>query len=135
QGTANLAGSLPETPSRSTPLGDSGTTLWRRFSFWIAACAIIVLGQFAASRFEWAAQYPSDWMFPLKSWIDAFFEWLVYGVRFFDGTSLAFSPRDLTRGIADVLTYPLSLSESIFFDGFSKTLPPLPWLTVAGLAG
>ncbi|MGH8845340.1 MAG: hypothetical protein ACREX1_21840, partial [Advenella sp.] len=77
----------------------------------IAALAIIALGQYAASRFEWAAQYPSGWIFPLEKWFDSFFEWLVYGIRFFDGTSFAFTPRDLTRGFSALLAYPLGLTE------------------------
>ncbi len=119
----------------ATSLTNSGVKPIRhRLLFWVAALAIIALGQFAASRLDWVAHYPSDWIFPLKNWIDAFFEWLVYGVRFFDGTSYGFSPRDVTRGLASVLAYPLHLSESIFFDGFSKNIPALPWITVAGLA-
>ncbi len=102
--------------------------------YWIAALAIIVLGQFAVSRLAWVDHYPSDWVLPLKDWIDSFFEWLVYGVRFFDGTSFEFTPRDLTRGFSGLLAYPLGLSESLFFDGFSKHVPALPWITVVGLA-
>jgi glycine betaine/proline transport system permease protein len=71
---------------------------------------------------------------PLKDWIDSFFEWLVYGVRFFGGTSFEFTPREVTRGVSGLLAYPLSFSESLFFDGFSKQIPALPWVTVVGLA-
>jgi glycine betaine/proline transport system permease protein len=135
-GVRRSAAPAVSSKSVAAPVADKhARTAFNRLSFWIAACAIIVLGQFAASRFDWAAQYPSDWMLPLKSWIDSFFEWLVYGLRFFEGTSFEFSPRDVTRGMAAVMTYPLGLSESIFFDGFSKGVPALPWLTVAGLAG
>ncbi|MBV6273103.1 ABC transporter permease subunit [Alcaligenaceae bacterium CGII-47] len=102
--------------------------------YWAVALAIIVLGQFSASRFDWVAQYPTDWIFPLKDWIDSFFEWLVYGIRFFEGSSFAFTPRDLTRGFSALLAYPLGLTESLFVDGFSWGAPALPWLTVLGLA-
>ncbi|WP_178372318.1 ABC transporter permease [Pollutimonas bauzanensis] len=102
--------------------------------YWVAALAIIVLGQFAVSRLAWVADYPSDWVLPLKDWIDSFFEWLVYGLRFFAGTAFEFTPRDLTRGVSGLLAYPLGLSESLFFDGFSKQVPALPWITVVGLA-
>lgn len=102
--------------------------------YWIAALAIIVLGQFSVNRLDWVAQYPSDWVLPIQDWIDSFFEWLVYGVRFFDGTSWAFTPRDLTRGFSALLAYPLWLTESLFVSGFSKHVPALPWVTVAGLA-
>src|SRR3546814_3014089 len=80
----------------------------------MVAIAIIVLGQLAVGRLDWVAQYPSAWVLPLKDWIDSFFEWLVYGVHFFSGTSLEFTPRDLTRGFSAVLAYPLGFTESLF---------------------
>ena len=100
----------------------------------VAALVIIVLGQVAAGRLDWVAKYPSKWALPLKEWIDAFFEWLVYGARFFEGTAFEFSARGATRGFAEWLGYPLGLTESLFFDGFSKQVPALPWITVTGLA-
>lgn len=109
-------------------------TASRPFLYWIAAFAIIALGQIAVSRFDWVASYPSAWILPIKEWIDSFFEWLVYGIRFFEGTGFEFTPRDLTRGVSALLAYPLGLTESLFFDGFSKDIPPLPWITVVGLA-
>src|SRR5690606_30872811 len=108
-------------------------------SYWplycLIAIAMVVLGQFMVGRYDWVAKYPSSWMLPIRQWIDAFFEWLVYGIRFFEGTSLEFTPRDVTRGIAALLAYPLNLTESLFFDGFSKRIPALPWITVVGFAG
>lgn len=112
----------------------SSKDLKHRPLYWVAAIVIILLGQFAVSRLAWVEQYPSDWVLPLKGWIDSFFEWLVYGVQFFGGTSFEFTPRDLTRGFSGLLAYPLGLSESLFFDGFSKQVPALPWITVVGLA-
>ncbi|QAA94250.1 ABC transporter permease [Pollutimonas thiosulfatoxidans] len=102
--------------------------------YWAAALAIIVLGQFAVSRLEWIASYPSSWIMPLKDWIDSFFEWLIYGLLFFEGTPFEFAPRDITRGFSALLAYPLGLTASLFSDGYSKTVPALPWVTVAGLA-
>ncbi|SHI02981.1 glycine betaine/proline transport system permease protein [Pollutimonas bauzanensis] len=119
----------------AAPLTDGRSrTVRHRPLYWVAALAIIVLGQFAVSRLAWVADYPSDWVLPLKDWIDSFFEWLVYGLRFFAGTAFEFTPRDLTRGVSGLLAYPLGLSESLFFDGFSKQVPALPWITVVGLA-
>src|SRR5690606_10278350 len=63
-----------------------------------------------------------------------FFEWVVYGARFFEGTAFEFTARNLTRGFAAWLSYPLSWSESLFFNGFSDSVPALPWITVTGLA-
>lgn len=113
---------------------EGSSTARHQLWYWIAALIIIVLSQFSVSRLDWVAQYPSDWVLPIQDWIDSFFEWLVYGVRFFDGTSWAFTPRDLTRGFSALLAYPLWLTESLFVSGFSTYVPALPWITVAGLA-
>ena len=118
--------------SQANKPASTGQRHWPRY--WAAALAIVVMGQLAVSRLDWVAQYPSAWILPLKDWIDSFFEWLVYGIRFFDGTSFAFTPRDLTRGLSALLAHPLKLTESLFFDGFSEHVPPLPWITVVGLA-
>ncbi|WP_353147406.1 ABC transporter permease subunit [Pollutimonas bauzanensis] len=129
------AATAAQTSSVATSRLDSGANPVRHRSwYWVAALAIIVLGQFAVSRLAWVEQYPSNWVLPLKDWIDSFFEWLVYGVRFFGGTSFEFTPREVTRGVSGLLAYPLSFSESLFFDGFSKQVPALPWVTVVGLA-
>lgn len=138
--TANSNGRQPtasvqQTASVATLQLDSrANTVRHRSWYWVAALAIIVLGQFAVSRLAWVEQYPSNWVLPLKDWIDSFFEWLVYGVRFFGGTSFEFTPREVTRGVSGLLAYPLGFSESLFFDGFSKQVPALPWVTVVGLA-
>lgn len=116
------------------PVNGRIRTVSNRPLYWVAAIAIIVLGQFAVSRLDWVARYPSEWVLPLKDWIDSFFEWLVYEARFFEGTALEFKPRDVTRGLSGLLAYPLGFSDSLFFSGFSKQVPALPWITVAGLA-
>lgn len=110
-----------------------GKSVQYRLLFWVAALAIIVLGQFAVTRLDWVAKYPTGWMLPLEGWIDSFFEWLVYGLHFFEGTSIAFTPRDLTRGVSALLAHPLWLTESLLFDGFSENVPALPWVTMVGL--
>jgi len=101
--------------------------------YWMAALAIIVIVQFAAGRWDAVAKYPSSWVLPIKEWIDALFEWVVYG-RLFEGSSFEFTPRELTRGISSLLAYPLGASESLFFGGFSDRIPALPWITVVGLS-
>jgi len=99
----------------------------------LLAIAIVAFGRYAVSALPAAAKYPSVWVIPLADWISAFFEWLVYGLKFFDGTDFAFSPRDVTRGFVAVMAHPLGLSESLFFKGFDSGLPPLPWFTVVGM--
>lgn len=100
----------------------------------LAAILIIGMGQLAAAKLDWVASYPSDWIVPLRKWIDRFFEWLVYGLKFFEGTGFEFAPRDVTRGFVALMAHPLSLAEGLFFDGFGERVSALPWITLTGLA-
>ena len=143
QDAVDVAADTPRSEARSTMISNhtvdhatSRSPWWQRrgLLYGIVALAIIILGQIAAGRVAWVAKYPSEWMLPLKDWIDAFFEWLTYDARFFEGTSIEFTARNMTRGFAAWLAYPLGLTESLFFDGFSHSVPALPWITVAGLA-
>ena len=98
------------------------------------ALLIIVLGIFAKSQIDWVAKYPRKWVIPLKDWISRFFEWIVYEVKFFEGTSFEFIPTDITRGFVTLMNYPLNFSEGLFFKGFQSGADPIPWITFVGLA-
>ena len=98
------------------------------------ALAIIVLGILAKGQFEWVAKYPRKWVIPLKDWISNFFEWLVYEIKFFEGTAFEFVPTDITRGFVNLMNYPLNFTESLFFKGFQAGADPIPWVTFVGLA-
>ncbi|MFT6589548.1 MAG: glycine betaine/proline transport system permease protein [Rhodoferax sp.] len=95
---------------------------------------IVLAGRVANEQLTWVTRYPSAWILPLSDWIATFFEWLVYELRFFSGTTFEFSPRDVTRGFVSLLSYPLAFTESLFFSGFNDQMPALPWVTVVGLA-
>lgn len=97
------------------------------------ALAIVVVGLIAKGQLDWIAKYPKKWVLPLKNWITDFFEWLVYEVKFFEGTSYEFIPTDVTRGAIKVLEYQVSFTEGLFFNGFRIGVEPLPWITVVGL--
>ncbi len=99
----------------------------------VIATIIIIGGLFAKGQFDWIVQYPRKWVIPLKNWITDFFEWIVYGVKFFEGTSYEFVPTDVTRGMIKILEYQVSFTESLFFNGFRVGIDPLPWITVVGL--
>ncbi len=99
----------------------------------VIATIIIIGGLFAKGQFDWIVQYPRKWVIPLKNWITDFFEWIVYGVKFFEGTSYEFVPTDVTRGMIKILEYQVSFTESLFFNGFRVGVDPLPWITVVGL--
>ena len=99
----------------------------------VIATIIIIGGLFAKGQFDWIVQYPRKWVIPLKNWITDFFEWIVYGVKFFEGTGYEFVPTDITRGMIKILEYQVSFTESLFFNGFRVGIDPLPWITVVGL--
>ena len=73
------------------------------------AAAIIVVGIIVKDQFSWVAKYPRKWVIPLKNRITDFFEWLVYGVRFFVGTRFEFVPTDITRGMIKIFEYQVFL--------------------------
>ncbi len=98
------------------------------------AVTIIVAGIAAKGHFSWVQKYPRQWVIPLKDWISRFFDWIVYEVKFFEGTSFEFVPTDITRGFVAVMDYPLGFTESLFFKGFQSGLGPIPWITFVGLA-
>jgi glycine betaine/proline transport system permease protein len=102
--------------------------------FWLAAVLIVLAGWIASSTIPAFKEFPEEWIFPLKDYIDRFFEWIVYEVKFFVGTFAEFKPTDITRGFVAVMKFPLEFTESLFFNGFGKILPPLPWITVVALA-
>jgi glycine betaine/proline transport system permease protein len=106
----------------------------RLFGLALLVFLIVVTGRMAYEQLAWVTQYPSAWVLPLSDWISTFFEWLVYDLRFFSGTGFEFSPRDVTRGFVFLLSFPLALTDSLFFSGFNDQTPALPWITVVGLA-
>jgi glycine betaine/proline transport system permease protein len=100
----------------------------------LAMAVIVALAWIAIARPDWALRYPAGWKLPAKDWIDAFFEWLVYDVKFFEGSALETSPRQLARGFVALMAQPLGVAQALLFDGFGERAPALPWLTLTGLA-
>lgn len=83
---------------------------------------------------RWATRFPRDWQLPLASDVSAFMAWLV-------GPEARLGPlafRDLTRGLAWLLDWPLALAEALLVKGFVagqgaeavQMAPPLPWLSL-----
>lgn len=100
-------------------------------SGWLPQLAVILgLSVIVRWFFPDFATYPTTWIVPLKEWISACFEWLAYDLDFG-----LFTFRDITRVVSWLLEWPLDLAEHLFHRGFETIgLPPLPWLTVVGLA-
>jgi glycine betaine/proline transport system permease protein len=77
--------------------------------------------------FPWAARWPEGWTLPVREWVTEALRWLARDLSF--GW---FSFRDLTRGIASVLAWPLDVAEGVLFAGFKRSsVPPVPWVAVA----
>lgn len=79
----------------------------------------------------WAVQVPKGWTIPFVDWANTLIEHLrddaIFGL---------FSFRDLTRGVAELITWPLAFVEGILVSGFPKIgIAALPWVMISGLAG
>ncbi len=101
----------------------SSLPAWLLPALLIAAAAIVIrlwLPDLAA--------YPRAWVIPVKDWINALFQWLAYDLTFG-----LFTFRDLTRAISWLLEWPLAFADLLLHGG-GKSVGPLPWLTVVGLA-
>jgi len=85
-----------------------------------------------ASRLPgWAVQVPKGWTIPFVDWANT----LIGHLRD-DAIFGLFSFRDLTRGVAELITWPLAFVEGIFVSGFPKIgVAALPWVMISGLAG
>jgi len=75
-------------------------------------------------------RYPDTLVIPVKDVINVLFTWLGEDLSFG-----LFTFREVTRGFATLLGYPLSALEALLFDGGGVIpLLPLPWIAVVGLA-
>lgn len=81
----------------------------------------------------WLTKYPKDWIFPTKTYISSFMNWLIE-----DASFGLFTFTEFTRAISWTIEQPykfvLALLSSGFTSGFGKNivqiLPPLSWLGV-----
>ena len=85
----------------------------------------------------WATSFPRAWQWGLARELSAWMRWLV------NDASLGFvTVKELTRGFAGLLDWPLWFATSLLATGFmdgqgstaAQVLPPLPWLAVVALA-
>lgn len=98
------------------------------------AIVILLLGAVASRSLPWLALWPAEWVIPLKLWITAFTKWLTT-----EADLGLFKFRDITRGFAWLLGWPLTWTEAILYKGFlSLGIAQLPWPAVtigAGILG
>lgn len=87
---------------------------------------VIAVGLALAAVWDGATRWPEGWVIPLKVWLTDFTNWLGNDAAI---GSLKF--RDVTRGISNVLSYPLKWTEYLLYRGIrSIGAPPIPWIAV-----
>ncbi len=119
----------------------------------VAALGVVLLILFRGTLPDWAITPPDLWTTSLP------LPFLIFGDGFFPaptikGSSVAdwfngivsvlreheifglFTFRDVTRGIAGLIEWPLDFSEDLLISGFSDwAIPPIPWVVTTALAG
>ena len=100
---------------------------------WLVLLALTVLMILAAEAVPWAFKYPSGWVVPLKSWINALMAWLRD-----DASFGLFTFQELTRAISWLIEQPFRLAEGLLSAGFVmgagqdavELWPPIPWFAL-----
>lgn len=91
----------------------------------------IVLMLAASLLPEWAVKVPKAWTVPFVDWANTLVEHMRDDAMFG-----LFSFKDLTRWIAELITWPLAFVEGLLVAGFPQVgVPAMPWVMVAGLSG
>ena len=80
---------------------------------WLALLALTALLVLASDLAPWAFKYPTAWVVPLKSWINALMEWLRN-----DATFGLFTFQQLTRAISWLIEQPFRLASAMLSEGF-----------------
>ncbi|MBL6918219.1 MAG: ABC transporter permease subunit [Pseudomonadota bacterium] len=112
-----------------------------RWGLWLSLTVIFCLGILLYLNKEltpFLVKYPKDWIIPLRFWISDLMQWLI---KDFDLGLFTF--KELTRSIAWVLEWPLSIANSFLATGFTFStepgapiiLPPAPWIAIVSIVG
>ena len=89
--------------------------------------AVALIAVVLSQLFPWAARGPEAGTGPVQDWVTEALRWLARDLSF--GW---FSFRDMTRGIASLLAWPLDVAEGVLFEGFKRSgTPPVPWVAIA----
>ena len=100
-----------------------------RVATWAAAGAILLL-LLAREALPWATDYPKAWTLPLAQWLDQAANWMIFS---FDLGLFTF--KELTRGIAWLMDWPLGWMEAALVSGFGPEGGlRVSWLALAILA-
>ena len=103
---------------------------------WLALVAIAAALMAFAEPSSPLLAYPKAWELPLRVWVSDGMKWLINS---FDLGPFTF--KELTRGVAWLLDWPLAAARGLLVDGFSFSsdpkapalLPALSWLGVTAL--
>ncbi|RUM98148.1 ABC transporter permease subunit [Pseudaminobacter arsenicus] len=110
---------------------DEATILGKATRPALVILPFLILFLAAPSLPGWMTTVPKAWAIPFIDWtntlIDHLREDMMFGL---------FSFRDLTRWVADLITWPLALVEGLLVSGFPDVgVPAMPWVMTAGLFG
>ncbi|MGE3293561.1 MAG: hypothetical protein AB7O95_19500, partial [Geminicoccaceae bacterium] len=125
--------------STTTTLAEPARVIPRAGLLWLAALGVSLLWPHLPRGAvpSWAMDLPRAWQWPLARQLGGWMRWLI------DDASLGFvTVKELTRGMAWLLEWPLWLATGLFATGLmhgqgstaTQILPPLPWLSVTALA-
>jgi len=92
---------------------------------------VIVIGLALSLVFDWAVNWPKEWVVPLKTWITDLFRWLDK-----EATFGLFTVKQLTRTISWIIKQPLIWSEQLLWKG-AKPYQALPviWMLISAIIG
>ena len=100
----------------------------RRMPGWLQLILIVTFCVALSLLLPAAAEWPRDWVVPLRSWITDLLRWLARDLSL-GGLTL----RDITRGLAALMSLPLGFLEGLLYKGFENVpFLPLPWVLIVG---
>lgn len=92
----------------------------------LLAVGVVAAGILCRDLLPWTFRLPDSWTVPVAAWVQALFDWLGYSADLG-----LFTFRDLTRGIAWLLAWPLEWAEALLYSGFPALgLAQLPWIAL-----
>lgn len=95
---------------------------------WLGLLLVAAVAGWAMSHVGVLSAWPENWVIPIAPWLTAGIDWLAREAGI-GGVTL----RDVMRGLREVLSWPLDLTNGLLFAGFKAAgLPPLPWILVVG---
>jgi len=111
----------------AAPAG-AGQSRWRALLPLLPFVALIALAPLLPG---WARVWPEELALPFVDWINAVVKFLKEAEIF-----IWYTFKDASRGLAELVEWPLDLVEGLLIGGFDIAgleIPPMPWIMVVGL--